>query len=41
MFVGTGVAEGDRFKALIGIEYDRVNPGFPLERPIEISRTRR
>jgi hypothetical protein len=36
MFRGTGVSEGDRFKALVGIEYDRVNPAFPLERPIEI-----
>jgi len=36
MFRGTGVREGHRFKALVGIEYDRVNPAFPVERPIEI-----
>jgi hypothetical protein len=36
MFRGTGVREGHAFKALVGIEYDRVNPAYPLERPIEI-----
>jgi hypothetical protein len=36
MFKGTGVREGHAFKALVGIEYDRVNPAYPLERPIEI-----
>jgi hypothetical protein len=36
MFAGTGVRKGTRFKALIGIEYDRVNPGYPLQRPIQI-----
>jgi hypothetical protein len=36
MFSGTGVRKGTRFRSLIGIEYDRVNPGYPLERPIEV-----
>jgi len=36
MFAGTGVRKGTRFRGLVGIEYDRVNPRFPVERPIEI-----
>jgi hypothetical protein len=36
MFAGTGVSRGDRFAALVGIEYDRVNPGSPVERPIQV-----
>jgi hypothetical protein len=36
MFKGTGVRKGHAFRALVGIEYDRVNPGYPLERPIQI-----
>ena len=36
MFKGTGVRRGTRFKVLIGIEYDRVTPGYPVERPIEV-----
>ena len=36
MFSRTGVHKGTRFAALVGIEYDRVNPGYPLERPIEV-----
>jgi hypothetical protein len=36
MFKGTGVRKGHAFRSLIGIEYDRVNPGYPLERPIQI-----
>ncbi len=36
MFAGTGAAKGTRFPALVGIEYDRVNPGYPLERPIQV-----
>ncbi len=36
MFAGTGVRKGTRFRGLVGIEYDRVNPGSPVERPIEI-----
>ncbi len=36
MFKGTGAQRGTRYKALVGIEYDRVNPGYPLERPIQV-----
>jgi hypothetical protein len=36
MFAGTGVARGDRFPSLVGIEYDRVNPGSPVERPLQV-----
>src|ERR1019366_9302149 len=36
MFKGTGARKGTRFAALVGIEYDRVNPGSPLQRPIQI-----
>ncbi len=36
MFAGTGARKGTRFAALVGIEYDRVNPGYPVERPIQV-----
>ena len=36
LFAGTGAAKGTRFPGLVGIEYDRVNPGSPVERPIEV-----
>jgi hypothetical protein len=36
MFAGTGVRAGTRFPGLVGIEYDRVNPDYPVPRPIEI-----
>jgi N,N-dimethylformamidase beta subunit-like protein len=36
MFAGTGVRKGTRFRGLVGIEYDRVNPGSPVERPLEV-----
>jgi len=36
MFRGTGARRGTRFAALVGIEYDRVNPGSPVERPIQV-----
>jgi hypothetical protein len=36
LFAGTGVRRGERFTGLVGIEYDRVNPDWPVERPIEI-----
>jgi hypothetical protein len=36
LFRGTGVRKGSSFKGLVGIEYDRVNPGAPVERPIEV-----
>ncbi|HEV2375961.1 MAG TPA: N,N-dimethylformamidase beta subunit family domain-containing protein [Streptosporangiaceae bacterium] len=36
VFAGTGVSKGTKFRGLVGIEYDRVNPGDPVERPIEV-----
>jgi hypothetical protein len=36
VFAGTGVGAGASFKNLVGIEYDRVNPAYPVERPIEV-----
>jgi hypothetical protein len=36
LFDGTGVKLGDSFDHLIGVEYDRVTPGEPTPRPIEI-----
>ncbi|MFD9128538.1 N,N-dimethylformamidase beta subunit family domain-containing protein [Kitasatospora sp. NPDC059571] len=36
LFAGTGVKAGDSFPHLVGVEYDRVNTGFPTPRPIEI-----
>jgi hypothetical protein len=36
VFAGTGAAAGTKFTGLVGIEYDRVNPGDPVPRPIEI-----
>src|SRR6516225_2435832 len=36
LFAGTGVQKGTKFRGLVGIEYERVNPGSPVERPIEI-----
>ncbi len=36
VFKGTGVREGQSFPHLVGIEYDRVNPAYPLQRPIEV-----
>src|SRR5258708_39770004 len=36
MLKGTGAGEGHAFRALVGIEYDRGNPAYPLERPIKI-----
>jgi hypothetical protein len=36
MFADTGVHKGSRFPGLVGIEYDRVNPGAPVNRPIQI-----
>jgi hypothetical protein len=36
LFRGTGVSKGTRFPGLVGIEYDRVNPGVPVERPIQV-----
>jgi hypothetical protein len=36
LFDGTGVTSGESFAHLIGVEYDRVTPGQPTPRPIEI-----
>jgi hypothetical protein len=36
MFRGTGVSKGTRLPGLVGIEYDRVNPDSPIDRPIQI-----
>jgi hypothetical protein len=36
VFKGTGVRTGDSFPHLVGVEYDRVNPAYPLQRPIEV-----
>jgi hypothetical protein len=36
LFAGTGVRKGTKFRGLVGVEYDRVNPDSRVERPIEI-----
>jgi hypothetical protein len=36
IFAGTGVEAGTGFPHLVGVEYDRVNPGYPVPRPIEV-----
>jgi hypothetical protein len=36
VFKGTGASAGASFPNLVGIEYDRVDPAYPLERPIEV-----
>jgi hypothetical protein len=36
VFAGTGVAAGVGFRNLVGVEYDRVNPAYPVERPIQV-----
>jgi hypothetical protein len=36
LFKGTGVRAGQSFPHLVGIEYDRVNPAYPVPRPIEV-----
>jgi hypothetical protein len=36
VFKGTGAIAGSSFPNLVGIEYDRVNPAYPVERPIEV-----
>ena len=36
VFAGTGVRKGDRLANLVGIEYDRVDPAFGVQRPIEV-----
>jgi hypothetical protein len=36
VYRGTGVPDGTRFPHLVGVEYDRVDPAYPLQRPIEV-----
>jgi N,N-dimethylformamidase beta subunit-like, C-terminal len=36
MFKGTGARKGTSFPVLVGVEYDRVTPGYPVERPIQV-----
>jgi hypothetical protein len=36
VFAGTGVQKGTSIPGLVGIEYDRVNPDYPVNRPIEV-----
>jgi len=36
VFANTGVQQGSSFTGLVGIEYDRVNPVYPVPRPIEV-----
>jgi hypothetical protein len=36
VFKGTGVSAGDSFPHLVGVEYDRVDPAYPLQRPLEV-----
>jgi len=36
IFAGTGVRKGTRLTGLVGIEYDRVNPVYPVQRPMQV-----
>jgi N,N-dimethylformamidase beta subunit-like protein len=36
VYQGTGVSAGNSFPHLVGVEYDRVNPAYPLQRPIQV-----
>ncbi|MBO0823624.1 MAG: hypothetical protein J2P27_07160 [Actinobacteria bacterium] len=36
VYAGTGVQKGTSFAGLVGIEYDRVNPVYPVPRPIQV-----
>ncbi len=36
VFAGTGVRTGTAFANLVGVEYDRVNPAYPVQRPIQV-----
>jgi hypothetical protein len=36
LFAGTGARAGQGFPHLVGVEYDRVNPAYPVPRPIEV-----
>jgi hypothetical protein len=36
VYAGTGVSAGRGFPHLVGVEYDRVNPAYPVPRPVEV-----
>ena len=36
VYRGTGVSDGASFPHLVGVEYDRVNPAYPVPRPIQV-----
>jgi hypothetical protein len=36
VYRGTGVPDGASFPHLVGVEYDRVDPAYPVQRPIEV-----
>ena len=36
LYAGTGVRRGQSFDHLVGVEFDRVNLGYPTPRPIEV-----
>jgi hypothetical protein len=36
LYAGTGVRKGQSFDHLVGVEFDRVNLGYPTPRPIEV-----
>jgi hypothetical protein len=36
LYAGTGARRGQSFAHLVGVEYDRVEPGYPTPRPIEV-----
>src|SRR3984885_1243790 len=36
LFAGTGATGGTRLANLVGVEYDRVNPAYPVPRPIQV-----
>ena len=36
LFAGTGVRKGQSFEHLVGVEFDRVNLGYPTPRPIQV-----
>jgi hypothetical protein len=36
VYRGTGVRDGASFPHLVGVEYDRVDPAYPVQRPLEV-----
>ena len=36
LYAGTGVRKGQSFEHLVGVEFDRVNLGYPTPRPIQV-----